>query len=263
MDVRDLNRTAWDRLVDRGIRWSIPVGAESITAARNGEWEIYLTPTRPIPKAWLPTVAGKQILCLASGGGQQGPILAAAGAVVTVLDNSPCQLHQDRLVAEREGLRIETVEGTMKDLSPFAANRFDYIVHPVSNCFVDDVRPVWNEAYRVLRPGGALLSGFNNPDIYLFDVEVMASAGKLEARNRLPYSDLERLDAEQRSSKAEQGVPMEFSHTLELQIGGQMEAGFTLIGLYEDRDLPGENALINQYLRPYIATRAVKHSVSP
>jgi len=30
--------------------------------------------------------------CLASGGGQQGPVLAAAGAHVTVFDNSPRQL---------------------------------------------------------------------------------------------------------------------------------------------------------------------------
>ena len=261
MDVRDLNRTAWDKLVDKGIRWSIPVGAEGIAAARNGEWEIYLTPTRPVPRAWLPAVAGKRILCLASGGGQQGPILAAAGAVVSVLDNSPRQLRQDRLVAEREGLEIETVEGTMKDLSPFPANRFDYIVHPVSNCFVDDVRPVWREAYRVLKPGGSLLSGFNNPDVYLFDTDAMAS-GRLEVKFRLPYSDLERLDEEQSRSKADQGVPMEFSHTLELLIGGQMEAGFALVGLYEDRDLPGENALINQHLWPYIATRAVKGSNS-
>ena len=260
MDVRELNRTAWDKLVDKGIRWSIPVDSESIAAARNGEWRIHLTPTRPIPKAWLPRVAGMQVLCLASGGGQQGPILAAAGAEVTVLDNSPQQLRQDRLVAEREGLRIETVEGTMKDLSPFPADRFDYIVHPVSNCFVDDVRPVWKEAYRVLKSGGTLLSGFNNPDVYLFDVEVMASTGKLEVRYSLPYSDLDRLDEAQRRSKADQGVPMEFSHTLELLIGGQIEAGFALIGLYEDNDTPGENAPINRHMRPYLATRAMKPS---
>ena len=81
------------------------------------------------------------MLCLASGGGQQGPILAAAGANVTVFDNSPRQLAQDRLVADREGLAIETVLGDMADLSAFPDARFDLIVHPVSNVFVPDVRP--------------------------------------------------------------------------------------------------------------------------
>jgi 2-polyprenyl-3-methyl-5-hydroxy-6-metoxy-1,4-benzoquinol methylase len=70
------------------------------------------------------------VLCLASGGGQQGPILAAAGARVTVFDNSPQQLAQDRFVARREGLTLETVEGDMRDLSVFADVSFDLIVHP-------------------------------------------------------------------------------------------------------------------------------------
>src|SRR5205085_1973198 len=100
---------------------------------------------------WFPPVAGLEVLCLASGGGQQGPILAAAGARVTVFDNSPNQLAQDRLVADREGLALETVRGDMADLAAFPDARFDLIVHPCSNMFVPDVRPVWREAFRVLR----------------------------------------------------------------------------------------------------------------
>ena len=92
-------------------------------------------------------------MCLASGGGQQGPILAAAGADVTVFDNSPRQLEQDRYVADRDGLHLQTVEGDMRDLSCFPDESFDLIVHPVSNVFVPDVKPVWREAYRVLKPG--------------------------------------------------------------------------------------------------------------
>ena len=158
----------------------------------------------------------------------------------------------------REGLSIQTVEETMKDLSPFPADRFDCIIHPVSNCFVDDVRPVWSEAFRVLGRGGTLLSGFNNPDVYLFDPETMGSTGKLEVGNRLPRSDMDRWDEGQKRAKAEQGVPMEFSHTLELLIGGQMDAGFMLAVLYEDNDLQGENVLINECMRPYVAARALK-----
>ena len=102
MDVLDYNRQAWNKQVDRKSEWTIPVSAELISAARQGEWHIILTPTKPVPKDWFPALEGLDVLCLASGGGQQAPILAAAGAKVTVLDNSPSQLAQDRLVAERD-----------------------------------------------------------------------------------------------------------------------------------------------------------------
>ena len=111
--------------------------------AREGVWTIVLTPTKPVPSGWFPNLNGLDVLCLASGGGQQGPILAAAGARVTVFDNSPGQLARDRIVAEREGLAIETVLGDMADLSAFPKARFDLIVHPVSNIFAPEIRPVW------------------------------------------------------------------------------------------------------------------------
>src|SRR5262245_43032058 len=110
MDVVAYNRRAWDTQVNKGNRWTVPVSPELIAAARRGEWELVLTPTLPVPRDWFPPLAGLDVLCLASGGGQQVPILAAAGASVTVLDNSGRQLAQDRHVAEREGLTIRTVQ---------------------------------------------------------------------------------------------------------------------------------------------------------
>src|SRR5262249_2109595 len=117
MDILSYNRHAWDRKVAEGDRWTIPVGPEVIAAARRGAWQVVLTPTRPVPREWFPALASLEVLCLASGGGQQSPVLAAAGASVTVLDNSPMQLAQDRLVADRDGLTIQTVQGDMADLS--------------------------------------------------------------------------------------------------------------------------------------------------
>src|SRR4051794_6405376 len=152
-DILLYNRRAWDRQVERSNPWTVPVTVEEVARARIGDWRIVLTPTKPVPADWFPSLVGLDVLCLASGGGQQGPILAAVGASVTVFDNSPAQLAQDRLVADREGLTIETVQGDMADLSVFPDSRFDLIIHPVSNVFVPDVKPVWREAFRVLRPG--------------------------------------------------------------------------------------------------------------
>ena len=253
-DIRDYNARAWDKAVERESRWTVPVTPEEIAAVRRGEWQIVLTPTQPIPRAWFPPLAGADVLCLASGGGQQGPILAAAGAHVTVFDNSPQQLAQDRHVARRDGLTLATVEGDMRDLSAFASASFDLIVHPTSNLFVPDVRPVWRECCRVLRPGGVLLAGFCNPILYLFDQE-LADDGVLQVRHALPYSDLTSLTDAERAAYLDELQPLEFGHTLTDQIGGQLDAGFVLTGFYED-SWPGVK--LNEYTPTYIATRAVK-----
>jgi SAM-dependent methyltransferase len=258
VDIREHNRIAWDKNVERGEnRWTIPVSSEAVAAAGEGQWKIYLTPTKPVPESWFPDLEGCDVLCLASGGGQQGPILAAAGAKVTVFDNSPNQLAQDRFVAERDGLEIVTVEGDMKDLSVFPDESFDLIVHPVSNCFVPDVRPVWAEAFRVLRPGGALLAGFTKPVVYLFDYEA-SERGVLEVGQPLPYSDADVLSEEEKQEYLELGEALEFSHSLEEQIGGQTDAGFLIVGLYEDRDKEEDNDLLSRHMPVYVATRALK-----
>jgi SAM-dependent methyltransferase len=254
VDIRTYNRRAWDREVERGNQWTVPVSPEAIAAARQGQWEIVLTPTKPVPRAWFPAVPGLDVLCLASGGGQQAPILAAAGARVTVLDNSPRQLAQDRRVADRDSLSLTTVESDMADLNMFADASFDLIFHPVSNLFVPDVRPVWAEAFRVLRRGGVMLAGFLNPVVYIFDAN-LAEQGILQVKYSLPYSDLDSLSEEERQRYIADDEPLEFSHTLEEQIGGQLDAGFVLTGFYEDY-APGE-ALAN-YTPTFIATRALK-----
>ena len=253
MDVRAYNREMWNKQVEYGNPWTVPVTHEVIAAARRGEWSVLLTEQKPVPRAWFPAdLNGLDVLCLASGGGQQGPTLAAAGANVTVFDNSPQQLGQDRLVAEREGLAIRTVEGDMRDLSALADASFDLVFHPVSNVFVPDVLPVWREAFRVLRPGGSLLAGFMNPVGYIFDYPE-AEQGIFNVKYTLPF-DSTKLTEEERLKQFDGDSPLEFSHSLSDQIGGQLEAGFLLAGLYEDI----QNSALGRYFPMYIATRALK-----
>jgi SAM-dependent methyltransferase len=256
MDVRAYNREAWNKEVERGNIWTRPVGEDVVAKARAGEWQVQLTPSRFVPRGWFPELRGADVLCLAGGGGQQGPVFAAAGARVTVYDNSPRQLHQDRLVAERDDLAIKTVEGDMADLGALADQSFDLVFHPCSNCFAEDVLPVWREAFRVLRPGGTLLAGFANPVMYAFDQDLMRTERVLQVRFALPYSDVTSLSDEERARYTSYGAPLEFSHTLEEQIGGQTAAGFLIAGLYED-DWGGRD-VVDQYMKAFLATRAVK-----
>ena len=252
MDIRAYNRKAWDHEVESGSPWTIPVSHEIIEAARHGEWSVLLTEQKPVPREWFPLMQGLGMLALACGGGQQAPIFAAAGANVTLLDNSPRQLDRDREVAEREGLQIKLIEGDMRDLSIFADSSFDFIFHPVSNLFVPEVRPVWKEAFRVLRRGGTMLAGLMNPIFYIFDID-KADHGVLEIAHKLPYADSEHSEIMQKMM--EKNLPLEHSHSLDDQIGGQIDAGFYIIGFYEDKQ---PNNTISEYTPTYLATRALK-----
>lgn len=253
MDYRKENSKIWDHLVEINNVWSVPVTSEAIAQARNGIWSVVLTPTKPVPGDWFPDrLEGKKILCLACGGGQQGPILAALGAEVTVLDNSRKQLEQDEFVADRDGLAIRTVQGNMQDLSMFGDESFDCIFHPWSNGFVDDVKPVWKECARVLKKNGLLLAGFGNPVAYIFHVGKL-ERGILSVENKIPYADIDHLDDPETKAIAEAEGYI-WGHTLEDQIQGQIEAGFAIAGFYEDI---GGTAL-DAYINSSIATKAIK-----
>jgi len=256
-DVARINREGWDRRVEAADVWTQPVSAEAVARARRGDWSVILTPNRPVPRDWFGEVADKDILCLASGGGQQGPILSAAGARVVVFDASRKQLYQDEAVARRDGLSLATRQGLMHDLSAFADESFDLIFHPVSNCYTPAIEPVWIECFRVLRRGGALLAGFMNPIIYIFDVEAH-ERGELTVRFPLPYADITDLPPEELRQVIARDHTVEFSHSLEAQIGAQLRAGFVLTHLFEDTDSAAAGSLRSRYFPTCLATRALK-----
>lgn len=250
------NRAAWDREVDAGNEWTRPVSPEVIARARGGDWPVVLIGHQPVDRDWFPAdLTGLRVLGLASGGGQQGPVLAAAGAEVTVLDNSARQLAQDRFVADRDGLSLRAVQGDMRDLGTFPDSSFDMVFHPVSNLFCPDIAPVWRECFRVLRPGGTLLAGFLNPDLYLFDRELLDSRGELVVRHRLPYADVTHLDPAERERAFGADAPLEYSHTLTAQLGGQLAAGFVVTHFVE---APHHADATARFMSGYFATRAVK-----
>ena len=248
MNYQDINARTIDRWIEAGWEWGTPISHEIYQAAQRGEWDVLLTPTKTVPHEWFGELRGKRVLGLASGGGQQMPIFAALGADCTVLDYSEKQLESERMVSQREGYDIRIVRADMSKPLPFEDGEFDLIFHPVSNCYVREVLPIWRECFRVLRSGGALLAGLDNGMNYIFDDDERMLV------NPLPFDPLTNPEQMAQLESTDSGV--QFSHTLEEQIGGQLEAGFVLTGLYEDTN--GEGRLHEFHVPTYVATRAVK-----
>ena len=244
----DINAETIDRWVKEGWKWGIPITHEQYLEATEGKLDVVLTPTKTVPHEWFGDIKGKKLLGLASGGGQQMPVFCAAGADCTVMDLSDRQLESERMVSEREGYAISMVKADMTERFPFDDETFDIIFHPVSNCYIKDVQHVWNECFRVLKRGGILLAGMDNGFNFLFDDE------GTEVKYTLPFDPLSNPEQMKDLQETDSGV--QFSHTLEEQLGGQLRAGFVLTDLYEDTN--GEGKLHEHNVPCYIASRAVR-----
>lgn len=248
MAYQDINAETFDRWIAEGWEWGVPISHEEYVQATQGVWDVKLTPTKSVPHEWFGELAGKKVLGLASGGGQQMPIFSALGARCTVLDYSKAQLASEALVAEREGYEIEIVHADMTKPLPFDDGSFDLIFHPVANCYVKEAKPIWRECWRVLKPGGVLLAGLDNGINFIMDTD------EERVVNSLPFDPT--VNKKQRAQLETEDCGMQFSHTLEEQIGGQLEAGFTLLALYEDTN--GEGRLHELNIPSFIATCAQK-----
>lgn len=254
MDYFKVNERYWNQWSKEAGPWSRKYSKEKLEKAKRGQVEIPITTEKLIPKSWLPQDwKGLDVLGLAAGGGQQVPVLAAAGAKVTSFDFSEEQLKRDLEVCKEEGLQIKTERGDMEDLSAFADESFDFVINPVSACYTKNVRKVYEEVYRVLRPAGSFITAFNNPIVYSFDLKAYHK-GELKLLHSIPYSDLQSLSEEEIQTKKY----VEFGHSLSDLIGGQTDLGFKILGLYEDYWGKDFNEKVDSIMPPFIATKAVK-----
>lgn len=258
-NYRDLNAKTIDRWIEEGWEWGIPVTSEEYHNACQGKWDLLLTPTKFVPHEWFSPYINNErldninILGLASGGGQQMPVFAALGANCTVLDYSDKQLESERKVSAREGYKINIVKGDMTQKLPFQDKSFDIVFHPVSNCYIEDVQHVWNECYRILKAGGILLAGMDNGFNFLIND---FSKRPLVIENKLPFNPLKNPDQMELLIKNNDGI--QFSHTFDEQIGGQIKAGFLIAGAYEDFN--NDTDAISDGIPAFWATKAVKPS---
>ena len=245
---QDINAETIDRWCADGWEWGVPISHEEYLAAKEGRWQVLLSPTKPVPHSWFGELNGKKVLGLASGGGQQMPIFAALGAEGTVLDYSQHQLESEAMVARREGYEIKIIRADMTKPLPFPDDCFDLIFHPVSNCYVKQVEPIWRECFRVLKPGGALLAGLDNGVNFWFDDDEERIA------YTMPFNPL--VHPEQMALLERQDCGVQFSHTIDEQIGGQLKAGLMLTDVYEDTN--GAGNLHEHNIPSFWVTRAVK-----
>lgn len=249
MRYAEENAAIIDRWAEQyGLQWMQPIDHETFLSMQKGTGHIRLTPVRDVPQAWLGDVRGLRVPGLAAGGGQQMAALSAMGARCTVLDISEKQLGADRLVAEREGYDIELLHGDMAQPLPFAENTFDMVINPVSNHYIEQAEPVFREVYRVLKAGGVFLAGLDTGIYWALD------ESEEHVAHALPLNPNRNPSQRERLLNADMGL--QFSHTLEEQIGGQLRAGLRLMDLYEDTNGAGRLHELN--VPTFIATRAVK-----
>lgn len=191
---------------------------------------------------------GARVLGLASGGGQQMPLLTATGAHCTVLDYTPAQLDAERLVAGREGYGIEVVRADMTQRLPFSSASFDLVINPVSLCYVREVESIWHEIARVMAPGATLLTGLDLGINYIVDDD------ETRIVRGLPFDPV--ADPSLAAMLASEDSGMQFSHSLEDLLGGMLHAGLRIRDLFEDTN--DEGRLHELGIPSFLAVRAEK-----
>lgn len=226
-EIARRNQQFWNKAVAEGGGYTIPwldLKKEAVCAYAEGKIEVLPEPYIYIyPRHVFRDVAGKDVLCLASGGGQQSAVFGLLGARVTVLDLTEGQLEGDRKVAEHHGYEITTIQGDMRDLSVFADESFDLVYQAISIVFVPDVRQVYSEVARVLRPGGLYRVGHENPAVFLVEEKSWNGKGYLIPS---PYKGGRIEDEEE--------ISVEFRHLLSDIFNGLIELGFIIMGVWED-----------------------------
>lgn len=251
--IHDHNRRAWDSLVRQKQKFTTP--------ARDDE---FAQPVASLDGAgWLGEVRGRRVLCLASGGGRQGALFAAAGAQVTVVDISPAMLALDRQVAAERGLEVRTVEASMDDLSALADASFDLVSQPVSTCYVPAIVPVYREVARVTAPGGLYISQHKQPGSLQMDIRPSARGYEILE----PYYRTGPLPDVAGSPHRESGT-LEFLHRWEELLGELCRAGFVVEDVLEpfhatpDAE-PGTFRHRSRYAAPYVRIKARRRGPAP
>ena len=195
----------------------------------------------------LGNVNRKDVLCLASGGGQQSAAFIVLGANTTILDFSEVQLQRDQQVAEHYGKPVKAVQGDMRDLAMFEDDSFDVVWHAYSIAFIPDINPVFDEVQRVIRPNGLYRIEFHNPFFKGLDEDSWNGEGYVLSR---PYIDGAKAEftapdwvwTDENGTETRLAGPDEFNHGLSTVVNGIIQRGFDILGMWEDMKFADKTA---------------------
>lgn len=258
------NARAWDRLAADGVPLARPARDDAFDNPRS-----WLAGGQAAGGAWLPeSLAGLEVLCLAAGGGKHGPLYAAAGARVTVVDLSGAMLELDRTVARERRVDLELVQTSMDDLGMLGTGRFDLVIHPVSTCYLPGVRGVFDAVARVTRAGGLYVSQHKSPTSLQATLEP-GIAGRYELVYRQDHGrPLPAVSESGVRSRLREPGTQECIHSLDALLGGICRAGFVIEDVQEPNHataeaLPGTFAHRAAYLPPYVRVLARRRGPPP
>lgn len=246
------NRQAWNELADKGAALARPASDDDFANPADA-----VDPQRWLRDRLQDGLHGKRVLCLAAGGGRQGPLFAAAGAQTTVVDLSEAMLTRDEQVASQRGLQLRVLRASMDRLTGLCDDEFDVVAQPVSTCYVPDVHRVYAEVARVLKPGGLYVSQHKTPTSLQASTRASESGLILET----PYYTDRPLPEAGPCRTREPGT-IEFLHRWEQLLGGMCAAGMSIEALSEPShaDEPGEHGKRSRYVAPYVRVLARRSS---
>jgi len=230
-NYQEENAKTIESWIKNGWEWGKPISHEEYLKAEKGDFQLFLTPTIPMPKEWINGIKGKKVLGLASGGGQQMPLLSALGAECSLIDITKAQIDSDIMVAKRENYKISTVRADITKSLPFPDAFFDFIINPVSLVYCENIEPIFNECKRVLKKDSLFIGGFDNGLNFITD------DNEKEIKNHFPFNPLINKDQEKECHDTDAGY--EFSHTSGEIIRALLHNGFTILDSYEDYNSEG------------------------
>lgn len=251
--VSEINSKAWDIEVENEHWATIPISTEELEKLEQEGFPISLTGSRYLPTDWLGEVVGKDILCVACGGGQQTLLLALKGANVTSLDNSARQLDRDRESASKHQVVVETILGSMDSAQSYPNHQYDYIILGMGAQFVEDISKVFPLIQERLKTNGTFIGAFVNPVCYLFDWEAYEN-NKMEIKYKVPYSDLTSISQIERVRVIGEDSPVEFGHSLEQIFRGVTQAGMIIHDYIEEFDAKEK---MGEYFPSYFSIKAI------